>query len=38
MVYELDDLSFKVLANSNCQDLDSLAMLKLIKELAPIEN
>jgi len=36
MIYELDELAFSVLSNSKCNDLDALAMLKLMEEKTPI--
>jgi len=36
LVYELDELAFKVLGNSKCEDLNALAMLKLLEGKAPI--
>jgi len=36
MVYELDDFSFNVLANSKCKVLDSLANFKSMEGKAPI--
>lgn len=38
MVFELDELTYSVLGNSKCKDLDSLAVFKLIKGKHPIEQ
>lgn len=38
MVFELDELTYSVLGNSKCKDLDSLAVFKLIDGKHPIEH
>lgn len=38
MMYELDEIVNSVLANSSCKDLESLAILKLMKDKQPIQN